>query len=128
MLFETQFAEDAESVGRQDFLRRTVGIERDGDRHQTANQMGIAVAAIMQKDASVGGVARFALKPDLTDAAAHLIDVVMGGLVERLERASQFDDIAIAILPLVEEGEIGANGVDRMQRRARVQGRKGSRL
>jgi len=29
---------------------------------------------------------------------------------------AEFDHIAVAILPIVEEGEIGANGVDRSQR------------
>jgi hypothetical protein len=42
----------------------------------------------------------------------------MRGLAQRLERSAELDDVAIAVLPVVEEGEIGADGFDRGQRRA----------
>ena len=78
--------------------------------------MGIAVAAEMQ-DGLAGGVdARLALDPDLADAAAHLVGVVVRLVAQRLQRAAELDDIAIAILPIVEEGEIVAYRVDRAQR------------
>jgi hypothetical protein len=38
---------------------------------------------------------------------------------QRLERTAELDDVAVAILPLVEEGEIVTDGVNRGQRRAR---------
>jgi hypothetical protein len=34
---------------------------------------------------------------------------------QRLKRAAELDDIAVAILPIVEEGEIVAYGVNRAQ-------------
>jgi hypothetical protein len=84
--------------------------------------MRIAVAAKMQNGLAGRVVADFAFEPDLADAAANLVGVVMRGLAQRLERSAEFDDVAITILPVVEEGEIGADGVDRGQRRA-LQGR-----
>jgi hypothetical protein len=42
----------------------------------------------------------------------------MRGRAQRLERAAKLDDVAVAVLPVVEEGEIGADGFDRGQRRS----------
>ena len=36
----------------------------------------------------------------------------MGRLAKRLERMTEFDDIAITILPIVEGGEIVADGLE----------------
>jgi hypothetical protein len=63
------------------------------------------------------------VKPDLTDAAANLVGVIMRRLAERLERAAEFENIAIAIFPVVEEGKIAADRVKTCQRgvlRARI--------
>jgi hypothetical protein len=35
---------------------------------------------------------------------------------KRLQSVAELDQIAVAVLPVVEEGEIGANGLDRSQR------------
>jgi hypothetical protein len=71
------------------------------------------------QDCLAGRVAAdFAFEPDLADAAANLVGVVVRGWAQRLERSAELDDVAIAILPLVEEGEIGADRFDRGQRRA----------
>jgi len=66
--------------------------------------------------------ADFTLEPDLADATADLVGVVARALAQRLERAAELDDVAIAVLPVVEEGEIGADGFDRGQRRALREG------
>ena len=44
-------------------------------------------------------------KPDLARAAANLVDLIMRGLVERLQRASKLDQIAVAIVPIVKIGK-----------------------
>ena len=51
-------------------------------------------------------------QPDLADAAGHL-PVGVWLLGERRQRLAQFDDIAIAVLPFVEEGKIVADRLDR---------------
>jgi len=48
----------------------------------------------------------------LTDAAPHLVALIVGRLAKRLEGMTEFDDIAIAILPIVEGGEIVADGLE----------------
>jgi hypothetical protein len=84
--------------------------------------MRIAIAAKMQDRLAGRVAANYAFEPDLADAAANLVGVVVRGLAQRLERAAELNDIAIAILPVVEEGEIGADGFDRGQRRALREG------
>ena len=49
---------------------------------------------------------QLAYQPDLADAALDLVRGRVLGLAERLEFLSEFDHIAIAILPFVEEFEI----------------------
>ena len=51
-------------------------------------------------------------QPDLADAAAHLGGLVAIALRHRRQRAAELDDIAVAILPIVEELEIRDNLVN----------------
>ncbi len=59
----------------------------------------------------------FFFEPSLIDGAAdgaapHLVAFIVGRLAKRLEGMTEFDDIAIAILPIVEGGEIVADGLE----------------
>ena len=119
MLLQAEFTERRKGVDAEDLLGRPVGKKRDRDRHEPAHEMQIAVAAKVQNRLAGRVPTSFAFEPNLADAAANLVGVVVRGLAQRLERAAQLDDVAIAVLPLLEEGEIGANGFDRGQRRAR---------
>ncbi len=116
MLLKTQFAEERLGVGRQDFANGAVRIEgkRDGDK--AAHQVRVAVAPIMEHlfPGRIRAIAK--LKPHLADAAADFIRTVVGGLAQGLERPTQFENIPIAILPVVEEGEVAADGVNACQR------------
>jgi len=72
----------------------------------------VAVAAIVQNRLAVGARSRFAFQPYLTDAAPHLVAFIVARLAKGLEGMTEFDDIAIAILPIVEGGEIVTNGLE----------------
>jgi hypothetical protein len=61
---------------------------------------------------AVGAPPLLEFEPDLADAAANLVGLIMGGLAQRLERTAKLQDIAIAVFPIVEEGEIAAYRVD----------------
>jgi len=115
MLFETKFAKERKGVQGQDFARRSVRIERQSDGHETAHEVRIAVAAIMKHGLArrIRAFAQF--EPDLTDAAANLVRVIMRGLGERFERAAEFENIAIAIFPVVEEDKIAPNRIKTCQ-------------
>src|SRR5262249_47568441 len=54
-----------------------------------------------------------ACKPHLAGAATHFVGVRAQRLRERWQRPSQLDHIAIAVLPVIEQGEIGADRVER---------------
>ena len=75
-------------------------------------ELRVAVAAIVQDRLAVSAPSRLAFQPYLTDAAPHLVAFIVGRLAKRLEGMTEFDDIAIAILPIVEGGEIVADGLE----------------
>jgi len=115
MLLEAQFTKQRLSVGRQDFTSGAVGIERKRNGDKAAHQMGIAVPPIMEHPLAVRALAVDKLQPHLADATANLVRIVMGGLAQGLERAAEFEDIAIAVFPIVEEGKVAADCVDACQ-------------
>ena len=116
MLLKTQFAEERLGVGRQDFANGAVRIERKRDGDKAAHQVRVAVAPIMEYPfpGRIRAIAK--LKPHLADAAADFIRTVVGGLAQGLEGPTEFENIPIAILPVVEEGEVAADGVNTCQR------------
>jgi hypothetical protein len=69
----------------------------------------------MQGMSAVRARFRLAFQPNLTDAAPHLVGVIMGRRAQRLERVTQLDDIAVAILPIVKGVKIFADRLDRRQ-------------
>ena len=52
-------------------------------------------------------------EPDLARAAAHLIGVRSQSFGEGRQLAAELDQIAVAVLPVVEQGKVGADGFDR---------------
>jgi hypothetical protein len=112
MLLQTERAKGAQGINGENLLWRPIRKKRDRDRDQPANDVRVAVAAIMQDRLAVGARSRLAFQPYLTDAAPHLVACIVGRLAERLEGMTEFHDIAIAILPIVEGGEIVADGLE----------------
>jgi hypothetical protein len=115
MLLQTQRTKGAQGVDGENLLWRPIREKRDRDRDQPANEVRVAVAAIVQDRFAVGARSRLAFQPYLTDAAKHLIAFIVGRLAKGLEGMTEFDDITIAILPIVEGGEIVTNGLERSQ-------------
>src|SRR5271166_4183963 len=114
MLLKAQFAESAQGVDGANLLARLIGEEGDRDRDQSAHEMRVAIAPVMEDRSARRVPAFLPLQPDLADAAPHLVGVVMRLFAQRLEVVTEFEHITIAILPLVEQGEIVA---DRLERR-----------
>jgi hypothetical protein len=102
MLLKAEGAKGAKGVNRKNLPRRLVGKKGDRDGDQASHQMRVAVASIMEDLFAIGAFSRLALQPNLADAAPHLVHAVARRLAERLERVTQFDDITVAILPIVE--------------------------
>jgi hypothetical protein len=119
MLFESQFAERRQGVRRENLVRGTVRVERERDRHQAANEMRITVAAKVKDRPAVCICPRLALDPNLAHAASNLVGIVVSDFGQRLERAPEFDHIAVALFPVVQKGEVFANRFNRRQFDAR---------
>ena len=52
------------------------------------------------------------LQPDLARTAQNPVGLVMGRLIERLERAAKLDNVTVAIFPIVQIAEIFDDLVD----------------
>ena len=81
------------------------GVEGDQERDQPAHDVGVALAA----HAENGSVLRrfgAGLEPDLARAAANLVGLRPRRVGQRLHHAAEFDDVAVALVPIVEKLEV----------------------
>ena len=115
MLLEAERAKGAKRVDGQDLVRRPVGKERNRNSDQSAHEVRVAVAAKMQGLSAIPARLRLALQPDLADAAPHLGGVIVGRRAQWLERVTELDDIAVAILPIIKGVKVFADRLDRRQ-------------
>jgi hypothetical protein len=77
VLLEAKGAKDAKRVEQENLCWRLVGEKGNRNCDQPAHKVRVAVAAIVQNRLAAGAFSSLALKPDLTDTAAHLVGVVM---------------------------------------------------
>ena len=82
------------------------------DGNQPAHDMGVAVAFECQYGAGRAVSAHGGIEPDLAGAALNLIGVVMRGSRQRRQFPPEFNQIAITVVPIVEDREIVGNVVD----------------
>ncbi len=112
VLAKSEFVEHRDRVRRQDLLRRVAGIERQQDRDQAAHDVGVAVAEIVQPRFAAAAL-DLPGEPDLAGAAIDLVGGGMLGFRHRGQRAAEFDDIPVAVVPLVQQRKIVPDLVDR---------------
>src|SRR5665213_1965808 len=113
MLAEAEFVEHRYGVGIEDLPRGVAGIQRQQDRDQPAHDMGVAVAEIVQERLIGGAAVEPPGQPDLAGAALHLVGLRMLGFGHRVERAAEFDDVPVAVVPIVQQRKIIPDFVDR---------------
>src|SRR4051812_15354034 len=75
--------------------------------------MGVAVAEIAQHWFAGAVAGKFSRQPDLARATLHLVGGGMLGLRHRIERAAEFDDIPVAVVPILQQRKIVPDFVDR---------------
>src|SRR6185503_114326 len=75
--------------------------------------MGVAVAVEGQKRAGGAIALDMSDQPHLARATAYFVGLDMRGLRQRRQIAAEFDDVAIAVVPLLEQREILDDVVDR---------------
>ena len=102
---EIEPVEDRFGIGGEDFARRLVVEERQGDRDETADDERVAVADEMEDGAAVPLLAAGG-EPHLTGAAANLVRLNSISIWQGRELPPKLDDIAIAVFPIVEKLEI----------------------
>src|SRR5215217_4797455 len=88
------------SGGCEHLRRRLARVEGEEERNQPAHDVGVAVAAPMQDGLGRGGFDA-PLKPNLAGAALNLVGVVVRLRRQGRQHAAEFDEVAIALLPLV---------------------------
>ncbi len=119
MLLEPEFAERRHGVRLENFACCAVRVQRERDRNQAADEVRIAVAAKMKDRPAILVRSRLALDPNLAHAASNLVGVVVRAFGQRLQRATEFDHIAVAIFPIVQKSEVFADRFNRRQYGAR---------
>src|SRR6516164_1437459 len=77
--------------------------------------MGVAVAPKAEHCNAVGPALRLGCEPHLAGAATDLVLVRAVGLGKWGQAPAEFDHVAVAVLPVIEEREVGA---DRFERHA----------
>ena len=106
MLAQAEPVEQRDRVGRQDFARRLARIEREQDRDQAAHDMRVAVADEGQRRPGGAVRARRVVSSQtwLAQPCTLLVSLrACSGSGASI--APELDHIAIAIVPVVEDGE-----------------------
>ena len=112
MLLKAKRAKGGDRIYGKDLLRRAIGKKRDRNGDEPAHEVRVAVATVVQDPPAFRVRRWLAFQPNLADAAANFVEVVVGLRAQRLERMSQFEDITISILPVVERGKIVAYAIN----------------
>src|SRR5690242_9134461 len=102
MVAKSELVEYRDGIGCENVLGRTTGIEGEQNGDQAADDMRVAVAEIFQDRAACVAL-ELLRQPDLADASLHLVPGRMLGLRHRLQRAAEFDDVPIAVVPLFQQ-------------------------
>jgi hypothetical protein len=113
VLAQSQPLEQFDRIGRQDLARRLARIERKQDGDQPAHDVRIAVAREVQERTGRAVALHFAREPHLAGTALHLVRFASLGLRQRRKAAAELDHIPVAIVPIVQQGEILDDLVDR---------------
>src|SRR3954451_1001427 len=95
VLGEAEPLENRRGVGRDDLSRRSVRIERQRQRDETAHDMRVAVTAEMQDGVAIFLASNLGLEPDLARTALHFVGSIVRLKGQRLERAAKLDQVTV---------------------------------
>src|ERR1700739_1089692 len=85
MFAKSQLVEQCDGIGGKNLLRRVAGIQRQQDRDQSAHDMGVAVAEVLQQRFAAGAAVELFREPGVAGATLHLVGGGMLGLRHRIE-------------------------------------------
>src|SRR5215831_19253665 len=106
MFAQTHAFEQFDGIGVQDLPCALARIDSEQDRNQSAHDMSIAVAGKSQHRAAGAVTAHSSIEPDLAGAALNLVGVAMCRLRQWRQFAPQLNQIAIAIVPVIQDPKI----------------------
>src|SRR5262249_4546358 len=106
MFAQTHAFEQFDGIAVQDLPCALARIDSEQDRNQSAHDMSIAVAGKSQDRAAGAIRAHSGIEPDLAGAALNLVGIDMRRLRQWRQFAPQLDQIAIAIVPVVQDPKI----------------------
>src|SRR6185436_18133 len=90
-------------VSGKNLLGGLAGKHREQDGDEPAHDMSVAVAAEGERRSTLAIGAHGGRKPDLARTALHLVLVRAILVGQRAQSAAQLDDIAVAIVPLLQQ-------------------------
>src|SRR5215470_8164097 len=106
MLTQAEPLEQRDGVGCKNVARRSARIDCEQNGDQAAHDMGVTVADERQHRTALAIGLNARRQPDLTGTTLHLVGIAPVALVERRQRSAELDDIAVAVVPLVQQGKI----------------------
>src|SRR6516165_5146128 len=106
MFAQTHAFEQFDGIGVQDLPGAFARIDGEQDCNQSAHDMGIAIADKSQHWAARAVRAHSGVEPDLARATLNLVGIAMRRLRQRRQFAPQLNQIAIAIVPVVQDRKI----------------------
>ncbi len=89
------------SVDRENFIGPLAGIERDQQRDETLDDVGVGIAGEFQPAVDAARI-----EPDLAGAASHLVRVVPLLLRIRRKGAPEIDEVFVTLVPVVQKRKI----------------------
>ena len=106
MLLQPQAIENRVGIDGQRLVERPAVVDGGEDGDEAAYDVRVAVGE-EGEDRSPVAALNVGGEPDLAGAAAHLVGVSPQRFGQRRQGAAELDQIAVAILPIVEQGEVG---------------------
>ncbi len=114
MLAQTERRQLGLRIKGGDLFQWSALVEGDYDSDKSSHEVCIAIAGQDQGSVAAGCVRRhLGGEPNLARTTAHLIGISPQRFVERRHRAAKLHHITVAIFPLVENVEVGADVIDR---------------
>jgi hypothetical protein len=105
MLHQPDLRKHVECIEPCNFGGGLAGIGGKHDRDQPADDMGVGIA--FESHQRIVGIAiRMGNEPDLAGAAHHLVFGDLLVVRQIRQRLAEFDHIAIAVFPIIQEGEV----------------------
>src|SRR6266700_3506337 len=112
----TNALENRDSIHRMNIAGPPAGENREQNGDESAHDVGIAVAREGEHGSARTIRMHAGCEPNLAGAALDLVRFGTLPLRERAQAAAEFDDIAVTVVPLLEQRKVVEDLVERCER------------